>query len=134
MEKMWKKYKSIAAYLFFGVCTTIVNMIVYYISARKLGMSTVAGTCVAWAMAVLFAYITNRKWVFESRADGLQEILREIVSFFLCRLATGFLDMFFMFVFVDYMGLNDMVIKALSNVLVIITNYIASKLIVFKKR
>ncbi|GFI32323.1 hypothetical protein IMSAGC013_03722 [Lachnospiraceae bacterium] len=73
--------REVLAYLFFGVCTTLVNIIVYYI-CRKLGTDTTAGTVTAWILSVLFAYVTNRRWVFESRADSAIGIVREGLSFF----------------------------------------------------
>ena len=88
----------------------------------------------AWVAAVLFAYLTNRKWVFHSQASTRQEISREITSFFGCRLATGVLDWVLMFVCVDLLHFNDMLIKLLANVMVVILNFVASKRIIFKKK
>lgn len=124
--------REVLAYLFFGVCTTLVNIIVYYI-CRKLGTDTTAGTVTAWILSVLFAYVTNRRWVFESRADSAIGIVCEGLSFFSCRLATGILDLAVMVLFVDLLHQNDMLIKILSNVLVIILNYLASKLFIFQR-
>ena len=118
-------------YLFFGVCTTLVNIISYYVFAHILKCSVMLSTIVAWVLAVLFAYITNRKWVFESKAKNKKEIFSEIVSFFSCRLATGVVDWLGMYFFVEKLGFNDVVIKAIVNIVVIILNYIFSKLIVF---
>ena len=91
-------------------------------------------TIIAWVLSVLFAYLTNRKWVFHSQAHGAQEILKEITSFFGCRLATGVLDWACMLFFVDILKYNDVLIKILANVLVIVLNYVASKVVIFKKR
>lgn len=129
-----KKYKSLILYLFFGVATTVVNLVVYYVCSHTLQLSTVASTCIAWFLAVVFAYVTNRKWVFESKAKEFKDVLREIISFFSCRLATGILDVVIMYVCVDVLHWNDVVIKVLSNVLVIVLNYVASKLLIFTKR
>lgn len=133
-RKIYEKYKDVLPYLFFGVCTTLVNVIVYWIFAYPFRQSVMVSTIVAWVFAVLFAYITNRKWVFYSEASGGREVLIEMAKFFLARLATGGVDWICMFVFVNLLGLNDLIIKFLANVLVIILNYIASKLIIFKKR
>ena len=132
--KLFKKYKDVIPYLFFGVCTTLVNVASYWICAHSLSINTMASTVVAWILAVFFAYITNRKWVFHSSAATTREILREIVSFFGCRLATGIVDWLCMFVFVELLTCNDVIIKFFANVLVIILNYLASKLLIFKKR
>lgn len=131
---LWKKYKELVLYLFFGVGTTVINIMAYYVCAHPLRINTVASTCVAWILSVLFAYITNKIWVFESKSTDVGVIIKEIVSFFSCRLLTGFLDVALMFVFVDVLSFNDMWMKIISNVIVIVLNYVASKLLIFKKK
>ena len=133
ISALLQRYKSQLLYLFFGVCTTLVNVVIYGICAHMAALSTTISTAIAWAAAVLFAYMTNRTWVFESRAHTVPDILRELWSFLLCRLATGALDLAVMYLCVDRFGLPDMPIKVLSNLLVIVLNYIASKLIIFSK-
>ena len=133
MKELWNRYKSVINYLFFGVCTTLVNIIIYYLCARILKMGTAGSTAAAWAASVLFAYITNKLFVFESRSFEKGLMIREIASFFACRLLTGFLDLAVMYVCVDHLGWNDMVMKVISNVLVIVINYAASKILIFKK-
>ena len=134
ISMLFAKYKDIIPYAFFGVLTTVVNMVVYWVAAHPLGLSVMVSTVIAWIAAVLFAYVTNRKWVFHSQAKGTKEIVQEIVSFFACRLATGVVDWACMFIFVDLLHFNDVIIKAAANVLVIILNYIASKLVIFKHK
>ena len=128
------KYKSIIMYLVFGVFTTLVNIITYYIFSHILKTGVMFSTIVAWVLAVFFAYITNRKWVFTSYAKEKKEIINEIFSFFSCRIATGIVDWLCMFIFVRKLNFNDVIIKTLANILVIILNYVASKLIIFKKK
>ena len=132
--QLFKKYQQPILYLFFGVCTTAVNIITYYLCAHLLYLSVVASTCIAWAISVLFAYITNKWWVFESKNLQLRAMMQEFVSFVSCRLFTGACDLLIMYVFVDCMGMNDLFIKIASNVLVVILNYVASKLIIFRKK
>ena len=127
-------FRDVIPYLFFGVCTTLVNMAAYWLAAYPLGLSVPVSTVIAWVLAVLFAYVTNRRWVFHSEARTTSEILREMASFFSCRLATGLLDLGCMFLFVDVLHWNDLLIKALDNVLVVVLNYVASKLLIFRKR
>ena len=134
LSELLLKYKSQLLYLFFGGCTTLVNVAVYGLCAHAASLSTTLSTVIAWALSVLFAYLTNRTWVFESRAGAAGEILREMGSFFLGRAATGALDMVVMYVCVDRLGLPDMPVKLLSNVVVIILNYAVSKLFVFAKK
>ena len=133
IKSLYQKYRDVIPYLFFGVCTTLVNIAVYWIMAYPLRCKTMPSTVVAWIASVLFAYITNRKWVFHSASCGIKEISKEIFWFFACRLATGFVDLACMWLFVTVLGLNDVIIKTLANILVIILNYVASKLLIFKK-
>ena len=133
LKQLYEKYKDVIPYLFFGVCTTLVNVVVYWVAAHPLHLSVMASTVIAWLLAVLFAYVTNRKWVFHSEAKDARAVLKEMASFFACRLATGVVDWLCMYIFVDVLQWNDMVIKIAANVLVIILNYVASKLIIFKK-
>ncbi|MBQ9565787.1 MAG: GtrA family protein [Synergistaceae bacterium] len=116
-------------YLVFGVLTTGVNIASYWFLAHPLGLPTVPATVAAWVLAVLFAYATNRKWVFRSAARTRGEVLRELVSFFACRVATGLLDVACMYVFAEVLGFHDVMIKTASNGLVIILNYIGSRFI-----
>ncbi|NLL92251.1 MAG: GtrA family protein [Ruminococcaceae bacterium] len=133
-KSLLKKYRDVIPYIIFGVLTTIVNIAVYWFMAHPLGISVMPSTVIAWLGAVLFAYITNRKWVFRSEANTANAVLKEILSFFLCRLATGAVDWACMFIFVDILNLNDVVIKFMANILVIILNYVASKLFIFKRK
>ena len=87
MKDLYEKYKDVIPYLFFGVCTTLVNVVAYWICAHILSVNTMVSTVVAWILAVLFAYITNRKWVFHSDAITGKKIVKEVISFFGCRLA-----------------------------------------------
>lgn len=127
------KYKGFLLYVVFGVATTVVNIAVYWLAAYLMQFGTILSTVVAWGVAVLFAYFTNRKWVFQSLEKSLPEVMKEIVSFFVCRLATGVIDLLCMYIFVDVLKFNDVMIKVSTNILVIILNYVASKLFVFKR-
>lgn len=134
MRNLFQKYKEIILYIFFGGCTTFVNIAAYYVCAYILGMSVLTGTAAAWLVSVLFAYITNRQYVFNSGAKEFRKIIKEMTSFFGCRLLTCGIDMFLMYVCVEILSMNDMLMKILSNILVIVINYIVSKLFIFKKK
>jgi putative flippase GtrA len=127
------KYKELILYVFFGGCTTVVNVLSYFICTRMFHMHYLVSTVVAWFLAVLFAYVTNRKYVFMSENKDGKAILIEFISFISCRLLTGFLDVANMYIFVDLLKLNDVLIKIASNMFVIIGNYVASRLFIFKK-
>lgn len=132
LRSLYLKYKDVIFYLFFGVCTTAVNVIAYWVVAHPLGLGTMPSTIIAWLLAVTFAYVTNRRWVFHSNASEMKELVAEIGSFFTCRLATGGVDWACMLIFVDILGLNDVAIKFSANFIVIVLNYAASKLVIFR--
>ncbi|MCQ2505068.1 MAG: GtrA family protein [Saccharofermentans sp.] len=134
IKQLFEKYKDTIPYLFFGVCTTLVNIASYWICAHTFALKVMPSTIIAWIIAVLFAYITNRKWVFHSAAKSVRDIVKELLSFFACRLATGGIDWLCMFIFVTRLGWNDILIKIVANVLVIILNYLASKFLIFYKK
>ena len=128
-----KKNKSVILYLFFGACTTAINVICYYLLCHLLEIPTVAGTIISWFVSVVFAYITNSIFVFESKATGFKNKTLEIIEFFLGRVATGVLDTLIMFVTVDLLHYNGVIWKIISNIIVIILNYVIGKWI-FKKK
>lgn len=134
IKRVLVKYKCFILYVFFGGCTTMVNIIAYVICARGLSFGTIVSNSVAWILAVTSAYLTNRVWVFNSKANQASEIIREVISFFSCRILTGLLDLLMMYVFVDIIGVNDLIMKLISNFVVIILNYVASKVLIFKNR
>lgn len=126
-----KKYKQIILYLIFGALTTALNVAVYWLMAHPLGVPTLPSTLVAWVAGVLFAFFTNKFIVFESR--GKRGFWLELGSFTLARVVTGALDALIMLVFVDLLLFNDLIVKIISNIVVIILNYIFSKFIIFRK-
>lgn len=133
MISLIKRYWGIIAYLFFGVCTTLVNLITYQICYSICGISNVIATIIAWILAVLFAFVTNKLFVFDSKSWKAEVLQHEVPSFFGCRLLTGILDVVIMYIAVDMMGLNALLWKLISNILVIVLNYVASKLLIFRK-
>lgn len=130
---LWQKHWGVFLYLVFGGLTTLVNIVAYWLCSRVVLLDTITGTVIAWFLAVLFAYVTNRKWVFGSSAHGAKAIFLEAFAFFSCRLTTGLADIGMMWLFVVVLGLNDLVIKVIANVTVIVMNYLASKFIIFRK-
>jgi putative flippase GtrA len=132
MKNLFLKYKEILLYLIFGGLTTVTNIVVYYIFARIIGVNTISSTLVAFIVSVIFAYITNKMWVFESKTTDISELIKEASSFFGGRLFSGGFDLLVMYLFVDVLLFDDMIIKILSNVCVVIMNYLISKLFVFK--
>ena len=122
--------KEVFSYLIFGVLTTVVNIVVYYVFNTWLQVNYLVSNAIAWIASVLFAYITNRKYVFESKNTSM---INELVKFIGARLSTGIMDMILMWLLVDILSMNSMVSKIVVNVLVIVLNYVLSKVFVFKK-
>ena len=133
---MWKTimtaHRDVILYLFFGGCTAVVNLSTYWIGAHVLDFGILPSTVIAWCLAVLFAYATNRIWVFHGESHGIQAITKEMVMFIGCRLGTGGLDCLCMFVFAECLQMNDLIVKIEANILVAILNYVASKWFIFK--
>ena len=117
-------------YGIFGLLTTAVNVATYSLFYYAFGMENVASTVIAWLFAVIFAYFTNRKWVFESNKN----IAREGVEFFALRLVSEIFDVIIMYLGVDVLKFAGVFVKIVANVIVIILNYLFSKLYIFKKK
>ena len=142
-RELFTKYREQILYLFFGGVTTAINLAVYALAHFGLGLSSDIANAIAWVLSVLAAYLTNRRWVFCSHTVGTA-MLRELGGFVAARVATGAMDMGVMHLGVEVLGprlapagmrpLWDMGVKLLSNVLVIVMNYVFSKLWIFKKR
>lgn len=135
IKLLYKKYKEIINYIIVGGMTTVVGLGIYYIlvisvlDPLKPVELQIANVC-SWVGAVAFAYFTNRKFVFESQN---QNKVKEASKFVLSRVATLLIDMGGMFFLVTLYRVNDKVAKLMIQVVVIVVNYLLSKLIVFKK-
>lgn len=127
-----QKYLSLIMYGVFGILTTAINIAAYYACYYVLTIPNMASTAAAWFLAVIFAFYTNKIWVFDSKSFEMKILTHELLSFFSCRILTGLLDMLIMYIAVDLMMWNELLWKLISNVFVIILNFIASKLIIFK--
>jgi putative flippase GtrA len=128
-----QKHRAILLYLVFGVLTTAVNYITFMaLLTLWPGSSTIAPNLIAWIASVLFAYGTNRTWVFRSQTRGAAALGREILSFFGARLFSLVLDLGIVYLFVDRLGFHPGLIKLASNVLVVILNYLFSKFWIFR--
>ena len=133
MKKLIEKYWDIISYLFFGVLTTLVNYAVYLPCYNLLGWSAALSTAVAWVVAVAFAYLTNKPFVFKSHDWSAKTVLPELAAFVACRVGSGLLETAIMFVTVDILGWNGNWMKLIVSALVVILNYVGSKLFGFKK-
>ena len=135
IKELYLKYKELINYLIFGVLTTVVSLGTYYLLVFTIldannPIELQIANIISWITCVTFAYITNKKYVF---APTNKSLIREMIEFYASRIASLFIDMGFMFLFVSVLKFNDTVIKMIGQVVIITINYILSKLIVFKK-
>lgn len=133
MFARFEKYKALILYGIFGVTTTIINVVSYAL-LLFIGINVQIAVVVSWLLAVIVAYFTNRVWVFNSGAVTKVELLREFISFMIARLATLVVEMVIIWFGVQLLNQDPIVWKIIDNIVVIILNYIISKLIVFKIR
>ena len=129
----YNKIKEILWYGFFGVLTTLVNIISFYF-LEKTGMNVYINNFIAWFLSVLFAFVTNKLYVFNSKSLDKKTVTKEVLSFFFFRILSLGIDMLGMYICISLIALSNMVSKVIMNVIVIIANYIFSKLFVFQKK
>ena len=132
LKSIFSANRQIILYLFFGVCTTAINTICYWLLYDVLTLSNIVSTIIAWLAAVVFAFVTNKRFVFESKRTNTTERINEVISYFGCRLLTGILDVAIMAITVDMLQWNGLLWKLFSNIIVTIINYVASKYLIFK--
>lgn len=130
---IFKKYRELIVYIFFGVLTTLVNWLAYWLLTDLLRMDYMPAAFIAQVLSILFAYLTNRTWVFHSQVRGARGIALEMAKFFGARGVSLVLDMACMFVGVDLLSINDKAVKVASSVVVVVANYVFSKVFVFRK-
>ena len=134
LVSLLKKYWDVITYLFFGVLTTAVNYLVYLPVYNLLGLSAALSNAIAWVVAVAFAYLTNKPFVFKSHDWSARTVIPELTKFVSCRIASGAMETGILLLTVDILHWNGNIWKLLTSVLVVILNYFGSKLLVFKKK
>ncbi|WP_099974033.1 GtrA family protein [Lactobacillus terrae] len=134
IEKYWEKYKDAIPYVVFGVLTTLLNIVLFGFLDKSLGWNYQIANVVAYFASVLFAYITNKLWVFKSHAPSFTELLREIFLFFLFRAGSWVFDQGTMTIGISLLHANAMITKVFANVIVIALNYIFSKFFIFRTK
>ena len=133
MKDLIKKHWDLITYLVFGVLTTVVNYLVYLPCYNWLGLGAAVSNAIAWVVAVAFAYLTNKPFVFRSHDWSMKVVLPELGKFLACRVGSGLLETGILLVTVDLMHWNGNVMKLITSVLVVLLNYVGSKLLVFNK-
>lgn len=126
------KYHDMILYLFFGALTTLVNFVVYFPLYNWVLLSGTVSNVIAWAIAVIFAYLTNKPFVFKSNDWSTKTVVPELIKFVGCRIGSGLLETAAIWIFVDLLMWNGNWIKIVVSVVVVLLNYLFSKLLVFK--
>lgn len=141
MKKLWdfgwgmyKKHEEGINYLIFGFLAFVLNYILYFVFADTIQMHYIAATVVSWVLTVVFAYWTNRSFVFKSQNKDKLSIGKEFISFISARVATEVLEVVLMYLLVDFAGANDKISKLICQTIVILANYVLSKLWIFKSK
>lgn len=131
---VYKKNKEVLLYLFFGVLTTVVSIAIFALCNVSFGINELVSNVISWIISVAFAFFTNRIWVFAAPTKTFAEFVRQMISFYGGRVFTLLLEEAIILIFVTILGMPGMVIKLIAQVVVIVGNYVISKLIVFKKK
>lgn len=133
VKELIKKYEELIKYLIIGVLTTVINYIVFVIFVNAIKVDMHVSNIIAWIVSVIFAYFTNKLFVFESKSFKFDVLAKEIISFGAARVFSLLLEEVILYVFVNLLNMNKLIIKLIANIIVIIVNYILSKFIIFKK-
>ena len=142
INNLIKKFlnKETISYLIFGVLTTIINIVVFWLAQRELSLvmsedaASLVGNVIAWIISVAFAFVTNKLYVFESKSMAFKVVIAELTGFVIARLLSLAFDEGFMFVAIVLLSMNSLLAKIISNVFVVIINYVLSKFFIFKNK
>lgn len=133
LKKLFVKYQELIIYLVFGVLTTVVNYLVYLPCYNLLGLNASVSNMIAWLVAVIFAFVTNKPFVFRSYDWSSEVVIPELTKFVATRIGSGAMETAILFLAVDLAGMNGNIWKIVTSVLVVVLNYVGSKLLVFRK-
>lgn len=133
LRELLQKYYDVIAYLVFGVLTTAVNYIIYLPCYNWFEMSASVSNVIAWMVAVAFAFLTNKPFVFKSHDWSFRTVWAELVKFVGCRIGSGLAETAIIFITVDCLAFNGNWMKLITSILVVVVNYFGSKFVVFRK-
>ncbi len=133
MKRFFLNYQEGILYLFFGVATTVVNYLVYFVFREYFSFNYLFVNFLAWFCSVLFAFVTNKLWVFRSKNRSRKDLLREVVLFYWYRILSLGIDMISMWLLVSIMNQSEFLSKTFTQVLIVALNYVFSKAFIFKK-
>lgn len=131
--RIWKKHEEAMNYLFWGGVAFVLSVILFYIFANRMGLYEQIANTLSWIICVIFTYLTNRFFVFKSKTRGMKRIGKEFIDFVTARVITLVMENAILFVMIDLLTINNMIAKFVGQFVVIVSNYILSKLWIFKK-
>lgn len=131
-QPFYKKNKEILLYLFFGGLSFIVSISTYAGVNIGLGINELIANVLSWVITVLFAFLTNRIWVFQAPTNGAKEFVKQMAAFYSGRIITLIIEEVILLIFITWLGFNSLLIKTIAQVIVILLNYVISKLIIFR--
>ena len=132
--ELYRRYSEVALYLFFGGLTFLISIASYTICLKLFGMDVLVANIASWIIAVLFAFFTNRRWVFKGKSDAVNGVAAQLASFIGGRLFTLAVEELILWVFVTRLCMNDIAVKVVAQIVVIVLNYFISKLLVFRNK
>ncbi len=133
-EPWYKKNKEVLLYLFFGGLTFFVSLGSFVLFDRAVGFNELVANVISWVLAVVFAFFTNRIWVFEGYTENRKEFVQQMSGFFLGRVVTLLIEEIILAVFISWLGMNSILVKTGAQIVVIVANYVISKWFVFGKK
>lgn len=129
MDKLYEIIK----YIIFGILTTLVNYVAYFMTTRIWNINYLISNMIAWAISVLFAYTVNKIFVFHSLDKSIKRLFKEFTAFISARVISGLLETIILFIFVTMFNFDDKIIKVAASIIVVVLNYFFSKYFIFKK-
>ena len=134
LMQLWTRYRDVLIYLIFGGLTTLVNYLVYFPLHHAFHVAASVSSAIAWGVAVVFAFLTNKPFVFQSHDWSGATVLPELTKFVGSRVFSGLFEIAWIALTVDLLKWNSIAMKLLASVVVIVINYVASRWLVFKKK
>ncbi len=131
---IFKKYRDFFVYMIYGAMATIINAGIYALLFQVVQISNVSSTIIAWIITLIFAFFTNKFFVYRSDEKRIKFVIKEFYQFFLCRALSGIFDVLFMYITVDILSLHPILMKLIAALFVGLINYYGGKLIIFKDR
>lgn len=131
-EPFYRKNKEMLLYLFFGFLSFMMSISTYALFNKVFNINALLANIFSWIITVMFAFFTNRIWVFDSHTKSMAEFVKQMSSFYWGRIITLVIEEIILFVFITLLGMGSMLIKVIAQVVVIVLNYVISKLFVFK--